>query len=444
MAGIGKMLRALSGRNDGVKAKDTHPHPRIKRRADSSPLPSREMGNYDGFGAGAGGEAWARPEYGRYMATSPSVYAAVKLRAEAVTRPPLRVYRVEEGTPQPHLDSRLRGNDEKRGGSDAKEGRRVPVEASHPVARLLERVNPWYTRTDLWRATEIYLCLWGSAFWAIERGEDGEPELWPLRPDRMAVIPDRRRHVRGFVYRGAPGALPGEQVAYTPDEIIWLRYFNPLEELAGLSPLAPARLSADMGHEGLHFNRHLLRNSARPDFLLLTNQEMNEAELEDFYARWEQRYQGSENARRPAVASAVRDVKTLGLSHRDIDFIQGLRWSLEEVSRAYGVPKLLLGDFERATYANVQASERMFWRNTVAPEVKFLEDQVNRSLLPRLGYPQLTAEFDLSAIEALQEDENSKVQRETALLDRGVLTINEVRRERNLPEVPWGDGPAGE
>ena len=101
-------------------------------------------------------------------------------------------------------------------------------------------------------------------------------------------------------------------------------------------------------------------------------------------------------------------MKTLGLSHRDIDFIQGLRWSLEEVSRTYGVPKLLLGDFERATYANVQASERMFWRNTVVPEVKFLEEQLNRMLLPRLGYPQLTVEFDLSAIEALQEDENNR------------------------------------
>ena len=36
----------------------------------------------------------------------------------------------------------------------------------------------------------------GAAFWAIEQGPDGEPELWPLRPDRMAVIPDRRRYVR--------------------------------------------------------------------------------------------------------------------------------------------------------------------------------------------------------------------------------------------------------
>ena len=405
MVGIGKMLRTLSRRDNGRADTGVVVH-RANRAAAANRLPADESA-----GIGTGAEGWARPEYGRYMATSPSVYAAVRLRAEAVTRPPLRVYRTESS------------------------GRRALVEPSHSVARLLERVNPWYTRADLWRATEIYLSLWGSAFWAIERGEDGEPELWPLRPDRMAVIPDRRRYVRGFVYRGAV-----EQVAYTPDEVVWLRYFNPLEEMAGLSPLAPARLSADMGHEGLHFNRHLLRNSARPDFLLLTNQEMNDAELEDFYARWEQRYQGPGNAHRPAVASAVRDVKTLGLSHRDIDFIQGLRWSLEEVSRTYGVPKLLLGDFERATYANVQASERMFWRNTVVPEVKFLEEQLNRALLPKLGYPQLAVEFDLSVIEALQEDENSRVQRETALLDRGVLTINEVRRERNLPEVPWGDG----
>ena len=412
MLQIRKLLRPFSRRQDAAMESNA-----VVQRANRAAAASFDtLRMRDGAGIGAGGEGWARPEYGRYMATSPSVYAAVRLRAEAVTRPPLRVYRVESA------------------------GRRVPVEASHPAARLLERVNPWYTRADLWRATETYLCLWGSAFWAIERGEDGEPELWPLRPDRMAVIPDRRRYVRGFVYRGSASSIPSEQVAYTPEEIVWLRYFNPLEELAGLSPLAPARLSADMGHEGLRFNRHLLRNSARPDFMLLTNHELNDAELEDFYERWEQRYQGPGNAHRPAVASAVRDVKTLGLSHRDIDFIQGLRWSLEEVSRAYGVPKLLLGDFERATYANVQASERMFWRNTVVPEVRFLEDQMNRALLPKLGYPQLAVEFDLSVIEALQEDEASRVQRETALLDRGVLTINEVRRERNLPEVVWGNG----
>ena len=363
------------------------------------------------FGAGGG---WARTEYGGYYASSVPVYAAIKLRADAVSRPPVRIYRL---------------------GPD---GTRLPVAQSHPAQQLLERVNPWYTRNDLWQATEIYLNLWGQAFWALERDEQGRREIWPLRPDRMTVLPDRRDYIRGFVYRGA-GGMP---VAYTADEVVWLRYFNPLDEYAGLSPLAPARLSVDMGGDGLRFNRNFLRNSAQPDFVLLTDAQLTDSEIEEFYHRWEARYRGPQNARRPAVANFIKDIRTLGLSHRDMDFIRGLRWSLEEVSRAYGVPKPLLSDLERATFANINAAERIFWRNTIVPELRFLEEHLNRMLLPRLGYPDLALEFDLAAIEAMQEDENSRVNRQMQLLDRGVLTINEVRRQRNLPDVPWGDEPA--
>ena len=228
-------------------------------------------------------------------------------------------------------------------------------------------------------------------------------------------------------------------MAYTPEEMVWLRYFNPLDEYAGLSPIAPARMSVEMGRDGLRFNRSFLRNSARPDFLLLTNESMNDVEVEEFYNRWEARHRGVANPNRPAIASFVRDIKTLGFSHRDMDFIQGLRWSLEDVSRVFGVPKPLLSDLERATFANVNAAERIFWRNTMLPQIGFLEEQINRMLLPRLGYSGLAIKFDLSGIEALREDENSRVTREAQLLDRGVLTINEVRRSRGLPSVPWGN-----
>lgn len=375
---------------------------RSNRAAAADLFPFQEM-----LGAG---EGWARSELGAYYATSVSVYSAIKLRADAVNRPPAQVYRQ---TP---------------------EGVRRPVGPSHPAQQLLDRVNRWYTRGDLWRATEIYLNLWGSAFWALERDEAGRREIWPLRPDRVNILPDRRQYIRGFVYQGRSGPA-----AYTPDEIVWLRYFNPLEEYAGLSPLAPARLSVDMGSDGMRFNRNFFRNSAQPDFVLLTSENLTDAEVEDFYHRWEARYRGPGNAHRPAIANFIRDIKTMGFSQREMDFIQGLRWSLEEVSRAYGVPKPLLADLERATFSNINAAERIFWRNTIVPELKFLEEQLTRMLLPRLGYPDLGLEFDLSVIEALQEDENKRVSREAQLLDRGVLTINEVRRQRGLPDVPWGD-----
>lgn len=393
----------------GMDAEGDTAGPRVVR---ASRAASADLGGFPLWtNTGADG-GWARTEYGDYYAASVPVYAAIRLRAEALSRAPLTLYR--------------------RGPGDT----RTPVGDEHPAQALLQRVNRWYTRADLWRATEIYLNLWGSAFWAVERNEQGQPEIWPLRPDRMAVIPDRRQHIRGFVYRGRSG-----QAAFTPDELVWFRYFNPLEEFAGFSPLAPARLAVDMGKDGLRFNRNFLRNSAQPDFVLLTNETMNDHEIEDFYRRWEARFRGPAQAHRPAVASFVRDIKTLGLSHREMDFIQGLRWSLEEVSRAFGVPRPLLSDLERATFSNVNAAERFFWRNTMVPEMTFLAEQVTRTLLPLLGYPGLEAEFDLTTIEALNEDENARVKREMQLLDRGVLTINEVRRARHLPPVPWGNTP---
>ena len=255
-----------------------------------------------------------------------------------------------------------------------------------------------------------------------------------MRPDRLTIVPDKKKHIRGFVYNGRSG-----QVAYTPEEVVWFRYFNPLEEYAGLSPIAPARMAVDMGKDGLRFNRNFLRNSAQPDFVLLTNETMNDTEIEDFYRRWEARFRGPAQAHRPAVASFVRDIKTLGISHREMDFIQGLRWSLEEVSRAFGVPKPLLSDLERATFSNVNAAERFFWRNTMVPEMQFLAEQVTGKLFPLLGYGDLQLEFNLNAVEALGDDEGAKVTREAQLLDRGVLTINEVRRSRNLQDAPWGD-----
>ena len=361
-------------------------------------------------GIGGSSLGWARTEYGEYYATSVPVYSAVKLRADALSRPELGLYR--------------RSSD----------GTLSPVAAGHPAKQLLDRVNPWYTRGDLWRATEIYLSLWGSSYWALERDQDGRREIWPLRPDRVSVVPDSRQYIRGFLYMGRNGP-----VAYTADEVLWLRYFNPLEEFGGLSPMAPVRLAADMGKDGLRFNRNFLRNSAQPDFLLLTAETMTDKEIEEFYNRWEARYRGPANARRPAIANFVQDIKTLGFNQRDMDFIRGLRWSLEEVSRAFGVPKPLLSDLERATFSNVNAAERMFWRNTILPEMAYLEEQLNRMLLPKLGYPDLTVRFDTAGIEVLREDENARVSREAQLLDRGVLTINEVRRSRNLPDVIWGD-----
>ena len=377
-----------------------------------------------GFGElmGGGGSGWAQTAFGEYYPRSAIVYAAIKVRQDAIARLPLRVMRRLP-------ESRTRGLGDN--GANTRAGGE-PVGAEHPLQRLLDSPNPFWSRSDLWRATETYLSLWGAAFWGLERDEHGGiVEIWPLRPDKMRLIPDERRYIKGFVYMGAGGAL----VPYLPEDVVWMRYFNPLDEYAGLSPIAPLRQSADMGIDALRANRKLLQNDSTPGLIIEMSGIPTDAEVRDFYARWESRFQGVEKTRKPALLSPGMKASNLGFSPRDMEYIESLRWSLEDVTRVFGVPKVMVGDLENTTFSNFSTARRLFWEDTIAAQLEFYREALQQHLLPHFGDDTLTVQFDLSGVEALKESEENKAKRRRIYVQAGIMTIDEVRRDMNLPPL---------
>lgn len=361
------------------------------------------------------GQSWTPLSYGEYYPRSALVYAAIKVRQDAIVRVPLRVgvrgsgYGVQ-GIINPNPEPRT----------------------LNPLQRLLDAPNPFWTRGDLWRATETYLSLWGSSYWGLERDERGQVvEIWPLRSDRMRVIPDSARYIRGFVYVGEGQHL----VPYLPEDIVWIRYFNPLDEYAGLSPIAPLRLSADMGLDALRASRNSLTNDSTPGLIVETADTPTDDEVREFYERWESRFRGADKVRRPVLLSAGMKASSLGFSPSDMQYIQSLRWSLEDVARVFGVPKAMLGDIERITFSNFHTARRVFWEDTIVPQLRFYEEALQQMLVPNFGDPSLFVQFDLSAVEALQESENDKARRRELYVNAGIMTVNEVRQEMSLPPL---------
>ena len=422
----------------------------------------RRIGNVDyedafthGFGelASGGATGWAPTTFGEYYPRSAIVYAAIKVRQDAIARLPLRVLRrvpamrrreycvrAEHGSFHPHPNlppSRGKGlyphpNPPPEGEGIRGRAGAEPVGGEHPLQRLLDSPNPFWSRSDLWRATETYLSLWGAAFWGLERDEQGGiAEIWPLRPDKMRVIPDAERYIRGFVYVGAGS----EMAPYLPEDVVWMRYFNPLDEYAGLSPIAPLRQSADMGMDALRANRKLLQNDSTPGLIIEMEGVPTDDEVSEFYARWESRFQGVEKSRRPALLGPGMRASNLGFSPRDMEYIETLRWSLEDVSRVFGVPKVMIGDLENTTFSNFSTARRLFWEDTVAAQLAFYTETLQHHLLPHFGDDSLTVEFDLSGVEALKESEENKAKRRNIYVKAGIMTVDEVRREMNLPPI---------
>ena len=122
-----------------------------------------------------------------------------------------------------------------------------------------------------------------------------------------------------------------------------------------------------------------------------------------------------------------------------MEYIQSLRWSLEDIARVYGVPKVMMGDLERTTFSNFQTARRVFWEDTIVSQLAFYQEKVQHMLMPNFGDPSLFVEFDLSQVQALRENENDLASRRQQYVSSGIMTVDEVRQEMNLPAL-GGDG----
>ena len=190
------VLKILAGGAGGVQL--------LRRRANRvAPALSSKWETQLGIG-----QAWMPLSYGEYYPRSALVYSAIKMRQDAIVRVPLKVFsRGQAAPPDPALGPSRTEHGPRLSGTEtstmpiprpSREAGAVPVGSDHPAQRLLDSPNPFWTRGDLWRATETYLGLWGSAYWGLERDERGQlVEIWPLRSDRMRVIPTPSGTSRG-------------------------------------------------------------------------------------------------------------------------------------------------------------------------------------------------------------------------------------------------------
>lgn len=365
--------------------------------------------------------SWAPTVYGHYYAQSVPVYAAIRMRAEAVAEAPIQVMR------------RMRDQDAE------------PVDEQDPWQQLFKRMNPYWTQADVLTATEAYLMIWGAAYWFVEKSGNRPVAIWPLRPDRVRVIPGKavgiggENYLAGFAYRGPAG----KEVPLLRDEIVWFRKFNPLDEFAGLSPIAPARQQFDSGKDATLYNRLFFSNGAHPDILFTVSDPLTDEQREQFLKAFAKRYQGVNKAYGALLWSTSLGPKPerMGLTHTEMQFLEGLKWTVDDASRVFDVPREMLGSGD-ITFANREMAERHFYRGTITREWTYLANEINEMLMPTLRAPEdYFVRFDTSQVRALHD---AMVAREAGLMaqvEKGIITINEFREEIGRDPVPWGERP---
>lgn len=311
-----------------------------------------------------------------------------------------------------------------------------PLPHTHPLCRLLDAPNPWLTPWELWYLTIVYLELTGNAFWYVAPRSVGDTrlgtpgEIWIIPTPWVRVVPDSQNFIKAYQIT-APG-VPTE--TFGPNEIIHLKYPNPLDPHYGLSPLQANALTVDANTELLKSRYQTFLAGPRPGVVLQTEQMLAEQTVSRLEEKLQAKFGGRDNWHRPLVLEQGLKASPWTLTPAEMDFLNSSRMTRDEILAVFRVPPPITGIVENLGLgADIWFGARvMFCEGTIQPKLDLIGQALTRDLGRRYG-PDLLIYFpDCSP---RNQDQRRKDDELDARL--GLRTFNEIRKSRGL--APFAD-----
>jgi HK97 family phage portal protein len=312
--------------------------------------------------------------------------------------------------------------------------RQIEEVLEHPLLTLFRKVNPVHNSFDLWELTTFYQEILGSAYWHLRFGVLGVPqEIWILPAQNVTPKhrPDSPHLIDSYEYR-----IGATTESFRPDEIIHFRYPDPKDPYtAGLAPLRACWEQAALTSEYLAFKKATWENHAVPGVVVSPDEVLGEEERDRLEAQWNAKFRRG-GAGRALIAESGVKVSVLAHSVGDLATLAEYGKTKEDVCNAFHVPLSFLTS--ETNLANLQAAEHQHMSKAIFPRLQRRDEKLNEQLVP-LYDP--TGRLFVASEDPVPYNQEIGFRQQEVDMKFGILTINEVRQDRGLPPVPWGETP---
>ena len=338
-----------------------------------------------------------------------AVFACVRILAETIASLPLPVYR------------RLAG-----GGKERAVGHYL-------YSVFHDQPNPEMTSFELRETLMGHLCLWGNAYCEIVRDGAGRArELWPLRPDRMAV---RRGSNNELLYQYT---LPdGSQLVLAQSNIFHLRGLGG-DGIVGYSPIRMAREAIGLALATEEFGARFFGDGTHPSGVMEHPGKLSEQAHQNLKKSMIDAYSGLGKSHRLMILEEGMKFTQIGIPPEDAQFILTRKFQIAEIARIYRVPLHLLDETDKAaTYASVEQFALQFVVHTIRPWLVRWEQCFKRDLFLPGEREIYFAEFLVDGL--LRGDIQSRYQAYSTARQWGWMSANDVRERENMNPIEGGD-----
>lgn len=324
-----------------------------------------------------------------------------------------------------------------------------PLE-KHPLNLLLQRPNPRQSQAAFFKTVFACYKLFGECFIWLNRGDatmgvDENGELYERTPQQYIKVPVTEmfvipaNHIVVIPDRNDPNDIIGYQLANRPDikirkedmihwmdlNLDWDEFSRP--QLRGMTPLKPGfktltadnslidsmvRMAQGDGAKGAAVNKTVgmkMSPEQQAQVKRVFDEKINNKDIKNTIAALEGDWQ----------------YLNFGLTAVDMDTLAARNFIYKELCFLLDVPFALF-DTE-ITYANQNEAKKGWISDSIKPDCKELDEELQRVLFPAFGLSYETAQIctDFDELPEMQEDKEKMIDR----LNKTPMTGNERREE---------------
>ncbi len=404
----------------GLFNNDRRPDPRDRieptftNLADAESVSSLDMRIFEVFGnqATASGATVSPTTSMRVSA----VFAAVSLIAGAIAQLPIPVY-------------------------ERKADARVKVD--HDYWWLLnEQFSPAWSSSTGWEFLVGQMLLRGDGIAYIQRNRAGSMTgIIPWPRERVMVMKQQRSspreaHRLQYTFHDDEGYFTVDQ-----DDVLHLPGFG-FNGVCGMSVIQwGARNGIGIAIQGDEHAGKFFSEGGKPEVAVKAAKEMGVAAQDAFRDAWVKKYGGVQGNRRiPLILTEGLDITELTMSAVDQQLLESRQWQVIDIARAFGVPPHMIGETSKATSwgSGIESMGIGFVKYTLGPHLKRIRDELNRKLFRTFrNFVEHNVDGFMAGDSKTQGEYFGKALGGPGA--QGWMTVNEVRRLKNLPPIEGGD-----
>jgi HK97 family phage portal protein len=251
-----------------------------------------------------------------------------------------------------------------------------------------------------------------------------------LHPANMTVRRDR--NTNELIYEWWNGR---ETKRLNPADVLHIRGDTMGGGDIGYSPIQVHRQALMTQLRREQFEGKHYQNDARPGVALMFPQGVNKNQADEWGNAWDARHAGPANRGRTAVLGGGATIQTFPISLEEQQFVESMKFSVQEVARMYGIPAALLEEGDHST----SEEESLRW-------LKF-------GLGPRLVRIQKAFKYDRDIFgpsnklypefyidEFLRSDAVSMATVAHEKVQSGIWLVDEARAKEGMPPLKDGAG----